>query len=167
MDAILCSKPATCPPVVVDTLEDSSDIQDDGIDPEHEITDEIAEEFAQESGSIVSASEENSMPKSRTTPSPSPAVIKKPRKRKDKAESTVAEMFQKVAECQSATEQKLMELEEKRFKLDGEGGSISTRGEGVPVAHDPDAVRQTVILSQSATHALPSLYICTFSIWKF
>ena len=59
------------------------------------------------------------MPKSRTTtPSPSPTVVKGSRKRKDKAENTVAEMLQKVVECQSATEQKLMELEEKRFKLE-------------------------------------------------
>ena len=74
LDAILGTVPATCPPVVVDTLEDSSDIQDDGIDPEHEIM-KLQKNLLQESGSVVSASGENSMPI--TTPSPSPAVIKK------------------------------------------------------------------------------------------
>ena len=102
MDTILGTKPATQPPVVVDTLQDSSDFQEDGTDPEHELIDDIPEEL----GTIVSASEESSVPKSRTTmPSPSPAAVKGSRKRKDKAENT-------VAECQSATEQKLMELEE-------------------------------------------------------
>ena len=107
MDAILGTKPVTQPPVVVDTLQDSSDIQEDGTDPEHEIIDDIPED----SGTIVSANEErSSVPKSRTTtPSPSPTAVKGSRKRKDKAENTVAEMLQEVVECQSATEQKLME----------------------------------------------------------
>ena len=113
MDAILGTKPATQPPVVVDTLQDSSDIQEDATDPEHEIIDDIPED----SGTVVSAREESSVPKSRTTtPSPSPTAVIGSRKRKDKAENTVAEMLQKVVECQSATEQKLMELEEKQME---------------------------------------------------
>ena len=111
MDAILGTKPATHPPVVVDTLQDSSDIQEDMTENENEIH--------ENPGTSASASEESNMPKSRTTtPSPSPGVVIKSRKRKHKAESTVAEMLQMVAECQSATDQKLLELEEKRLKLE-------------------------------------------------
>ena len=44
-------------------------------------------------------------------------LLLKSRKRKDKIE-TVAEMLKKVGECQSATDQKLIELEEKRFKIE-------------------------------------------------
>ena len=111
MDAILGTKPATHPPVVVDTLQDSSDIQEDMTENENEIP--------ENPGTSASASEESNMPKSRTTtPSPSPGVVIKSRKRKHKAESTVAEMLQMVAECQSATDQKLLEVEEKRLKLE-------------------------------------------------
>lgn len=119
MDAILGTKPATQPPVIVDTLQDTSDTQEDDIQedvsgPDH---DEITEELASNiSASNVSASEESSVPKS--TPSPSPAAMKRSRKRKEKAENSVAEMLQKVTEYQFATDQKLLELEEKRFKLE-------------------------------------------------
>ena len=109
MDAILGTKPATKPPVIVDTLQDKRDIQEDLSGPDHH---EIAEEME----SSVSASEGSSVPKS--TPSPSPAATKRSRKRKEKAENSVAEMLQKVTEYQFATEQKLLELEEKRFKLE-------------------------------------------------
>jgi hypothetical protein len=109
MDAILGTKPATQPPVIVDTLQDTSDIQADVSGPD-------CDEIAAELGSNVSASEESSVPKS--TPSPSPAAMKRSRKRKEKADNSVAEMLQKVTEYQCATEQKLLELEEKRFKLE-------------------------------------------------
>ena len=109
MDAILGTKPATHPPVVVDTLQDSSDIQEDRTESENEIP--------ENPGTSASANKE-SVPKSRTTaPSPSPGVAIKSRKRK-KAESTAAEMLQMVAECQSATDQKLLELEAKWLKLE-------------------------------------------------
>lgn len=106
MDAILGTKPATQPPVIVDTLQDTSEIQEDASGPDR----------AEELRSNVSASEESSVPKS--TPSPSPAAMKRSRKRKEKAENSVAEMLHKVTEYQFATEQKLLELEEKRFKLE-------------------------------------------------
>ena len=110
MDAILGTKPATHPPVVVDTLKDSSDIQEHMTENKNEIP--------ENTGTSVSAREESNMPKSRTTtPSPFPAVVIKSRKRKHKAASTVTGMLQMVAECQSATDQKLLELEEKRLKL--------------------------------------------------
>ena len=77
--------------------------------PDH---DEIAEEL----GSNVSASEDSFPPKS--TPSPFPAAMKKSIKRNKKAENSVAKMLQKVTEYQFAIEQKLLELKEKRFKLE-------------------------------------------------
>ena len=58
MDAILGTKPATHPPVVVDTLQDSSDIQEDMNENENEIP--------ENPGTSASANKE-SMPKSRTT----------------------------------------------------------------------------------------------------
>ena len=51
MDAILGTKPATHPPVVVDTLQDSSDIQEDMTENENEIP--------ENPGTSASASEES------------------------------------------------------------------------------------------------------------
>ena len=81
MYTIFGTKPATHPPVVVDILQDSSDIQEDMTENENEIP--------ENPGTSASASEESNMPKSRTTtPSPSPGVVIKSRKRKHKAESS-------------------------------------------------------------------------------
>ena len=73
MDAILGTKPAI-QPSVVDSLQDSCDIQEDhseSLEPESYV-------ITEESGTVLAAiSDESSLPKLQTPPPPpSPAVVK-------------------------------------------------------------------------------------------
>ena len=133
LDEILGHKPATCPPVVVDSLVgiESGDEHEERTDSDTlELTDVM-----DKPGSLCSLRSETDRPGSSSLvdgndssePSPKPLKMehttpvssKKKRKRQfDALQGTMKEMVVKVVEAQKASDKMFLELEEKRMKME-------------------------------------------------
>ena len=121
MDSILRHKPATHPQVVIDTMA-----EDTGPGPEEE--DELSELTSLDAvNEVASVLNTASPPTSRAgTPAPSTSRAGTPtslepasRKRKRSVkENIVGELLQKVIDAQNTSDLKMMELEEKRLKME-------------------------------------------------
>ena len=129
MDAILGNRPATKPPVVIDTS--SAPVTTD--DPDHEEQQDHDEpEKDNDGGSLSTNSSTASLVPSSSTASGmsgSTPLTSRKRKRSMKPDNAVIEMLEYVMKAQSKSDEKMLELEEKRLLMEERQLERSTANE--------------------------------------
>jgi len=121
MDSILGHKPVTHPQVVIDTMAEDAE---PGPEEEDELSDMTSLDAMNEVASVLNTASPPTLHAGTPAPSTSCAgtpTSLEPASRKWKRsvkESIVGELLQKVIDAQNASDLKMMELEEKRLKME-------------------------------------------------
>ena len=119
MDSILGTRPATKPPIVIDT---SNTAMATATDSQEEVEEETGEDKESEtlsrssSATSLAPSSVPSTSSSTNTSNPLPASRK--RKRSLKPDGALVEMIEGVLQAQSKSDDRMMELEEKRLRME-------------------------------------------------
>lgn len=116
MDAILGSRPATKPPVVLDTSSTPVTIDN----PEEQLDQDEPEKDNDNESLSTSSSTASLVPTSSTASnvSGSTPLTSRKRKRSAKSDNAVIEMIESVVKAQSRSDKKMLELEEKRLQME-------------------------------------------------
>lgn len=114
MDSILGTRPATKPPLVIDTSNTATDSQEEieeetGADKESETLSRSSSATSLTPSSVPSTSSTN-------TSNPPPASRKQ--KHSLKPDGALVEMIESVLQAQSKSDDRMMELEEKRLRME-------------------------------------------------
>ena len=114
MDAILGHRPATQPPVVIDTSESATPAPET-----QEEDDEGGEEGEQPAASEGNGADSlNSSTTSLSSSLPGAGSSTRKRKRPAKTDTVVVELMERVISAQTKSDEKMMELEEKRMRME-------------------------------------------------
>ena len=113
MDAILGHRPATQPPVVINTSEPATPAPETQDDEEgEEDGEQPAANESNGSGSL------NSSTTSLTSNQPAAGFSSRKRKCPAKGDTVVIELMERVVSAQTKSDEKMMELEEKRMRME-------------------------------------------------
>ena len=177
MDSILGHKPATHPPVVIDTMAEGT-----GPAEEEEELSAASNEVASGVLNVASPSTSRagtpapSMSRGAGTPAPSVSRAGTPapstsraeptsRKRKrNKPENVVGDLLQKVLDAQNSSDLKMMELEEKRLKM--EERQMEREAQLRREEREFQMRMVQLMMSQSYYSRFGHTTLCTIYIWS-
>ena len=117
MDSILGTRPATKPPIVIDTSNTATatDSQEELVAEE---TGEDKESETLSRSSSVTSLAPSSVPSTSSTNTSNTLPASRKRKRSLKPDGALVEMIESVLQAQSKSDDRMMELEEKRLRME-------------------------------------------------